>query len=180
MVSEDDSLLIGAIADGDRDAFTAFYERHVNRVYRFCLARLHDADAAADACQETMIAVWQGANRYGGRGSPTAWLFGIAVRRVQDAWRRVERRPTPVDVTAVERPSEAGELETVEIRLDLAGGLQSLPPEQQESVLLAYYADLSLREIAEITAVPEGTVKSRLYHARKALARLAGGDPGDL
>lgn len=62
--------LVAAIAAGDHEAFTAFYDQHTDRVYRYCLARLNAPDMAADACQETWIAAWQGARRFTGEGRP--------------------------------------------------------------------------------------------------------------
>ncbi len=185
-----DARLLRAIAQGDQAAFTRFYDRHADRVYRYCLARLRDPHRAADAAQETMVAVWRSAARFRGEGSPLAWLFGIASRKVRDVWRRAARRSQPAAAAVRARegrsPEPAGgqmavrpellggpdpALEQVEDRLDLLEGLARLPPEQQEAVLLVYYAGLSVQEVAAATGVPEGTVKSRLYHGRRALAR---------
>lgn len=171
-MSRDEYSLLSAVAAGDQSAFSEFYDLHADRVYRYCLARLGVSDMAADACQETWVAVWQGARQFAGEGRPLAWLFGVAQRKVQDAWRRAGRLTTPADAPVPEGAHDPTEATVA--RMDLTASIARLPPAQQETLLLSYYAGLSCQEIARLTNVPEGTVKSRLYNARQALAQIIG------
>jgi RNA polymerase sigma-70 factor (ECF subfamily) len=170
-----DAALVRAIAAGDRRAYAAFYDRWADGVFRFCDLRLRDGEAAADACQEVLLAVWRGAAGYAGEGTVAAWVFGIAHRKVADALRRAGRLPPAGDPGAVDETADAEDpMRAADARLDLRKALARLPSAQQEAVLLAYGFGLSCAEVAAATGVPEGTVKSRLHHARRALAREVG------
>ena len=164
--------LLRAIAAGDDRAFAAFYDRWAGRVFRYCRLRLGDSEAA-DAAQEVLLAVWRGAGRYHSEGSVAAWVFAIASRKVADALRR--RAPAGARAEGGEAQDPADPMAAAEAQLDLGQALARLPPAQRETVLLAYAFDLSCAEVAAITGVPAGTVKSRLHHARRALARGMGG-----
>jgi RNA polymerase sigma factor (sigma-70 family) len=180
----DDELLV-AVAAGDREAFAALYVRHAVAVYRFCLARLRDREAAADACQETFAAVWLGARGYAGTGPVLAWMLGIARHKVAAAWRRAAaRREVAWGGPGTGGPCEASTeaavpdgTDPVEEAADVWRALGRLPEGQREAVLLTYGLGLSCEEAGVALGVPAGTVKSRLHAARRALARELGG-PG--
>ena len=170
-----DADRIGGVATGDAQAFRDLYARYGADVARFCAARLRDPGTAADAAQEVWIAVWRGAAGYAHRGSVAGWIFGIAARRVADARRRGQRQAQP-ESAAETQADPRDPIAASEARLDVWGALDALPGVQQDTVLMAYVFGLSCAEIAEATDVPEGTVKSRLFHARRALAQtLTGG-----
>ncbi len=191
-----DALLLRTVAAGDPQAFAAFYDRWAPRLFRYCSAHMGDREAAADTCQEVLIAAWRGAAGFAGRGSVAAWLFGIAHRRVADALRSAARRAGPAGPgdarweldPAEHDPGAAGghdiqagggadpvdprdAMREAEVRLDVGAGLAQLPAAHREVLVLAYAFGLSCAEIAAATGVPEGTVKSRLHHARRGLAR---------
>lgn len=77
-----DPELVAAVADGDRGALRELHDRHVVWVTSRLRRRCSDADAVADAVQDTFTAVWKGAARWDGRGEPAAWIWGIAIRRL--------------------------------------------------------------------------------------------------
>lgn len=77
-----DPELVAAVADGDRAALRELHDRHVVWVTARLRRRCSDADAVADAVQDTFAAVWKGAARWDGRGEPAAWIWGIAIRRL--------------------------------------------------------------------------------------------------
>ncbi len=150
------------------------YERHADAVYRFCLARLRDRDAAADACQETFTAVWSGAAQYTGSGAVLAWILGIARRKAADAqraWSRHKADPLPDDGAKGPEGAEPGHAPAVEAAVDVWTALTHLPEHQQEVVLLVYGLGLSCQEAGQTLNIPVGTVKSRLHTARQALAQ---------
>jgi len=173
----EDADLIEAIADRDARAFADFYRRYYLRVWRYAAARLGDRDLAATAAQETMWAAWRTPESYAGRGSPAAWLFGIARHKVADAFRARRKHPVPVPDDALERRVDEYGVDPAEgatARQDVLEALRRLSPEQREVVYLTFYAGLSYGEIAETVGVPPGTVKSRMYHARRRLGELLG------
>lgn len=169
LAGADEADLLAAVARGDRAAFAALYDRSAAAVYRFCLCRLRDPEAAADACQETFAAVWLGAGGYAGSGAVLAWILGIARRKAADQGRRAAADPQPWEgETEVADPGYAVAAEEA---VDVWSALRRLPEGQQEAVLLTYGLGLSGEEAAGVLGVPVGTVKSRLHAARAALAQ---------
>src|SRR5690348_8142847 len=153
----------------------ALFARHQLRVYRFALRIVRDAALAEDVVSETFLDAWQHAGRYEGRASVSSWLIGIARHRALDAARR---RPTePLDCAAAQNAvdpardpeAELGRRDTGTV---IRKALAALSREHAEIIDLVYYQEKSIREIAEILGIPENTVKTRMFHARKRLAAL--------
>jgi RNA polymerase sigma-70 factor (ECF subfamily) len=166
------------VAQGDRGAFRALYDRHAGSVHRFCLARLRRRDAAADAFQETFLAVWAGAAGYGGSAPVLAWILGIARRKVADQQRAAARRGAEQPIEEGTAATDPGTADVVEEAVDVWQALSRLPEGQHEAVLLTYGLGLSCEEAGLVMGVPAGTVKSRLHAARLALARTLAGPYG--
>ena len=163
---ESDAELLAQVKEGDDAAFAALYERFADRVHRYALTVLRDRHLAEEVTQETMLAVWRGAKGYAGRSMVSTWIFGIArnqahrlIEREERAWRTMEGSAILPD------PAEAAGREEA-----VLGALASLPVEQREAVFLTFYEGLSYPEISRLLGVPTGTVKSRMYHARRKLA----------
>lgn len=167
--ADDDAVaeaeLLGAIADGDSDAFAALWARYRLPVFRSCLAVCGERGAAEDAVQETFMRVWRRAGTFdSSRGVPAAWIMTVA----RNAARTVAaKRP----VVGVEQ--EFAEDDTTESVIDqvwMRHALQKLGPKERLTIELAYYGDLSHSQIAARLNEPLGTVKARI---RRALIRLA-------
>ena len=173
--SPSDEMLIGQIAAGDKSAMRALFARHQVKVYRFALRIVRDAALAEDTVSETFFDAWQHAGRYEGRSSVSTWLLGIARHRALTAARR---RPTePLDCDAAQNAVDPARDPEVELgRKDtgtvLRGALAALSREHAEIIDLVYYQEKSIREITEILDIPENTVKTRMFYARKRLAAL--------
>jgi RNA polymerase sigma factor (sigma-70 family) len=143
------------------------------RVLRLCGRFLPCHQDAEDACQDTLLAVSQGLARWDGRAAFSSWLYRVAANRSRSTYevlrRRSLERPGPL------MPAETADPRTTSVvagtRLDLLEGLSRLSPEAAEAVALRDVLDLGYREIAELLAVPEGTVKSRIHDARRQLRR---------
>jgi RNA polymerase sigma-70 factor (ECF subfamily) len=173
------------MADGDESALSALYDRWVDRVHTIAYWILKDADEAEDVVEETFWQVWRTAARYDvARSAGSTWLMLIARSRALDRLRAERRR---ADWTAA--PSTAGAL--IESSFDaqadstsrggsgdhstlLADAISALPPEQQEALKLAYFGGLSHSEIADRTAQPLGTVKTRIRLAMNKLRQRLG------
>jgi RNA polymerase sigma-70 factor (ECF subfamily) len=180
-MSESDEMLIGRIAAGDKAAMRTLFARHQVKVFRFVLRIVGDAALAEDTVSETFIDAWQHAGRYEGRSSVSTWLIGIARHRALTAAAR--RRPTESldcdsahDVADPAGDPEA-ELGRKERGVVLRRAFAALSREHAEIIDLVYYQEKTIREIVELLGVPENTVKTRMFYARKRLATLvaAGG-----
>jgi RNA polymerase sigma-70 factor (ECF subfamily) len=174
----DDTALLTAIADGDSAALRELFEQHAPWVAAR-LRRTLPAHAVEDVVQETFIAVWRGARKYGGEGVVGAWIWGIA-RRQAAMWARSNGRPqAALDEVALDTHAHH-DVEAVAVRgVDLAAAMAALGPEggeNRELVRLVYVEDRPLNEVAGILGVPTGTVKSRLFRARQVLRAALRGD----
>jgi RNA polymerase sigma-70 factor, ECF subfamily len=136
---------------------------------------VRDAALAEDTVSETFFDAWRHAGRFEGRSSVSSWLLGIARHRALTAARR---RPTEsLDCDAAQnvvdpaRDPEA-ELGRKDTGAVIRGALADLSREHAEIIDLVYYQERSIREIVEILGVPENTVKTRMFYARKRLAAL--------
>ncbi len=174
-VPQADEALLRRVAGGDPDALTALYRRYADQLFGYLARLAPDRMIAEEILQDTLLAVWRSADNFAGRSSVRTWLFGVARRQAYNRLRTL--REPMVDLARLPEPEsvEPGPEELVLARLEagrVADGLRQLAPAHREVLLLALSAELAHAEIAEVIGVPVGTVKSRLHHARAALARL--------
>lgn len=182
MTSEDPKILMERVATGDEEAFAELYRMLEPRVYRFILSKLNDSFEAADILNEVFMEVWRSADRYQGRSKPTTWIFGIAYHKVMDRYRKnkPEDLTDPAELEATdESADQATVLAAFEESVHLRACLDELKPAQRAVVELAFFEDLAYREIAEIVDSPEGTVKTRIFHAKEALHHCLSQRMGD-
>jgi RNA polymerase sigma-70 factor (ECF subfamily) len=138
----------------------------------------NDADAA-DATQETLIAVVRGLGGFDGRSRFTTWTYRVAVNASLDELRRRRRRPEP-GLEEYEAPAGGGRAERSDdsdLRLDVDAALRRLPAEFRAAVVLRDLCGLDYAEIAEVLEIPPGTVRSRIARGRAALVPLLAGNP---
>lgn len=165
--------LVGAIADGDREAFAQLFRYFAPRLKAFGLRRGADVAAAEELAQETMLTVWRKADTFDPRrATVSAWVFTIVRNKRIDLIRR-ERYPEADFSEASETPSEDRPPDEALSRSEAGRALRTLmkalPEAELEIVRKAFFEDKSHRAIAEETRLPLGTVKSRI---RSALARM--------
>ena len=158
--------LLARVARRDESSFQRLYEEFARRVFAYALTLLRDSHLAEEVVQETMITVWERAGTYSGGSRVSTWIFGIARHKVYDIIKGERRaaQENKVDVL-MEDPAPAIEREE-----RVRGAIDSLPPDQREIVFLTFYENLPYRAIADMLEIPEGTVKSRMYHAKRKLA----------
>jgi RNA polymerase sigma-70 factor (ECF subfamily) len=171
-----DVELIERIAAGDALAMRSLYARHNVRVYRFVLRVVGDQSMAEDVISDTFLDVWRQAGRFEGRAAVTTWLLAIARHKAYAALRR-RSEETLEDETAaaIEDPAddpEAAHEKTARAEI-LRRCLDALPAASREILDLVYYHEKSVAEIAKIYRIPENTVKTRMFYARKKLAEIA-------
>ncbi|HUI15191.1 MAG TPA: sigma-70 family RNA polymerase sigma factor [Xanthobacteraceae bacterium] len=179
-----DEALIGRIARGDRLAMQVLFARHHVRIYRFVLRLLRDEMAAEDVIGEVFLDVWRQANRFEGRSAVSTWLIAIARFKALSLLRK-RREDGLDDETAelIEEPSDDPELALAKLDKGekLRKCLGALSREHREVIDLVYYHEKSVEEAARIIGIPENTVKTRMFYARKKLGelcRMAGIDRG--
>ena len=158
--------LLRRIAQGDEGALERLYLDYYPRLARFVLRVTRDADLACEIINDVFMVIWRSAGQFRGESTVSTWILGIAYRRALKGVGRY--RPPPVPPGDAETPHE----EQQSRRLDIDSSLARLSHEQRATVELAYYFGYSYREIAEIMRCPENTVKTRMFHARRALRSL--------
>jgi RNA polymerase sigma-70 factor (ECF subfamily) len=170
-----DEALIERIAAGDKLAIQVLFARHHVRVYRFVLRIVKSQTVAEDLISEVFLDVWRQADRFNGHSAVSTWLLAIARFKALSALRRrTEDQLDDETAAAVEDSSDGPEVVaqkkvTGEILQRL---LTELTPEHRMIIDLVYYHEKSVEEVAEIVGIPENTVKTRMFYARKRLAEL--------
>ena len=175
MQATSDEVLIGRIANGDRLAMQVLFARHHVRVFRFVVRLVRNETTAEDLISEVFLDVWRQAGRFEGRSAVTTWLVSIARFKALSALRR--RPDEELDeetAAAIEDPSDDPEvaLEKKDKSAIIRKCLTGLSAEHREIIDLVYYHEKSVEEVAEIVGIPENTVKTRMFYARKKLAEL--------
>jgi RNA polymerase sigma-70 factor, ECF subfamily len=173
--SAPDEALIGRIADGDKLALRALFARHYVRSFRFIVRLVRDPSIAEDLINEVFLDVWRQAHRFEARSTVSTWILAIARNKAITAVRR--RREEALDdrtAAAIEDPSDNPEAAIAKKDRGevLRKCLTLLPPAHREVIDLVYYHGKSIEEVAQLTAVPPNTVKTRMFYARKTLAEL--------
>jgi RNA polymerase sigma factor (sigma-70 family) len=172
--SATDEALLERVAGGDAGALAALYRRHGGGLFGFLQRYASDRMVAEEILQDTLLAVWRSAHRYAGRSGVRTWLFGIARRQAHNRLRVQPPQPVPLDGLtgwADPAPGPAEWAIAGAQQAAIAEAFHALAPQHREVLALAFAGRVPHREIAEILEVPVGTVKSRLHHARAALAR---------
>jgi RNA polymerase sigma-70 factor, ECF subfamily len=179
-----DDELIARVAAADTVALEALYTRHQPRVFRFIKRIVGDEAVAEELANEVFVDVWRHAQSYQRRSLATTWLLSIAHNRAVSALRKRREEPWDED-EAAELRDEADTSEIVMQKAEkgrmLRKCIEKLPYDQREILDLVYYHELSVSEAGEVLNIPEGTVKTRLFTARKRLSELlkrAGVDRG--
>ena len=170
---EDEGELARAAAGGDQDAFGRLIVRHALAARRISRAILRDNDEADDAVQDAALAAWRAIDRYDPNRPFRPWLMRIVVNAALDVRRRrVVRRTEPLG-EALESAGSAPDQRTEQalLREHLAQGLAALPERQRIALVLFDGEGYSHAEIAAVLKVPEGTVRSYVFHARRTMRR---------
>lgn len=168
--------LLRRIARQDRQAMSEFYTRFQESVFRFALSRTGDASLAGEVLNDTMLCVWLDAGRFRGDARPLTWVLGIAFRKSMDQMRRLLRHPAEALDEDLRDEGASVDLSEVLQRMDDVQRVQSaiakLGEAHRVALHLAFFEDLPYAEIATVLGCPEGTVKTRVFHAKQMLKRL--------
>ena len=168
-------MLIARIAAGDRLAMQTLFARHRTAVYRWLLRFVGNEAVAEDLLSDVFLDVWRQADRFQARSSVSTWLLAIARFKALSA-RRI-RKEAELDETI--EATVADPADNPEVMLEkknreelVRAALNNLSPEHKEVIDLVYYHEKSVDECAQILGVPSGTVKTRMFYARKKVAEM--------
>jgi RNA polymerase sigma-70 factor (ECF subfamily) len=169
--------LVGRLRRGEHAALAEVMERFGDDVYRTAYLLLGDHHLAEDVSQDTFLTAYRKIGQFDGRGAFGGWLRSIAVNHCRSrmrraSWKRLLLRRQDQMETAGAAPGP----EEISVRRSLAGEILQLPYPYREVIVLHYYHDLTVKEIAERLGKSEGTVKSRLSRARRQLKVLLDGE----
>jgi RNA polymerase sigma-70 factor (ECF subfamily) len=179
-----DETLMLRYQQGDRAAFSVLVRRHQTHLYNFALRQVRVAQVAEDVVQESFVRVVQNAADFKHEARFTTWVYTITRNLCIDQLRKRALRkhpsldetrgedgdgPTLGEQTADPRASVEREATGTELKERIMRAVDTLPDEQREVFVLRETANLPFKEIAEITGVPENTVKSRMRYALERL-----------
>jgi RNA polymerase sigma-70 factor (ECF subfamily) len=171
----DDVQLLRRIGRGDEDAMAEFYREHGRVVLAQALLVTGERVLAEEIMQDTMLAVWRGADSFRSESSARSWVIAIARRKTRDRLRGRRLRVVD-DAFLADQPSsgpgpEVTALDRAELS-EVKGAIRELALPHREVLGLVFGSGLSLSEVAGVLEIPLGTVKSRLTAARTALSRI--------
>jgi RNA polymerase sigma-70 factor (ECF subfamily) len=184
MQATSDEALISRIAAGDRLAMQVLFARHHVRVYRFVLRLVSNPTLAEDLISEVFLDVWRQAGKFEARSAASTWLLAIARFKALSALRRKPEEELDEEAAgAIEDPADDPEVSVQKKDKGeiLRKCLTALSPDHREIIDLVYYHEKSVEEVAVIVGIPEATVKTRMFYARKKMSELlkaAGVDRG--
>jgi len=163
-----DRSLVQKAQRGDREAFTSLAFELSDRLFAVAHRILRDFDAAGDALQVTLLRIWRDLPALRDPERIEAWAYRALVRACYDQLRKQRRTVPDLRLLNMETTSTDPAVSVIN-REELERAFRRLSPDQRAVIVLQYYRDLSLAEIAEILQVPLGTVRSRVHYAKRVL-----------
>ena len=181
MTREEEYAVMRRVCAGDTDAFEALVTAYQKQVYNLALRTVGNEEDAADMTQEAFLRAYRSLGSFRGDSKFSVWLYRLTTNICIDFLRSRGRRPT-VSLTAADEDEEPQELDVADDRFDpvqsleraelrraVQRGLASLPEDYRRILMLRELSGLSYAEIGQVLRLEEGTVKSRLFRARKKL-----------
>ncbi|NRB71203.1 MAG: sigma-70 family RNA polymerase sigma factor [Xanthomonadales bacterium] len=170
MVDKDrDQELIADCLKGDRQALSSLVRRYERPIYNVSYRMLRSPDEAEDVAQTTFLKAFENLHRYNAEHKFFSWIYRIAVNESLNQIRRRKHTEQWVDDQPAPGPGPQSQLEAHEVSDDVQQALEAISDDHRSVIVLRHFAEHSYREIGEILQLPEKTVKSRLFSARKAM-----------
>ncbi len=164
--------IVRAAAAGDERAFETLVRTHADAVYAHALRFFGDTAAAEDATQEVFVKVFRSLSTFDGASAFSTWLFRVTRNVCLDLARSGKRRPIPVDPVTLEPGAQADFADAVTDAAVIEQAIRALPPEERDALGAVTLFGLSYDQAAEALGTPVGTIKSRVFRARRALAAM--------
>jgi RNA polymerase sigma-70 factor, ECF subfamily len=171
---DEDAVLVERFLTGDRSAFESIYAKYYDKVFAIARGVLLDADEAADAVQEIFTLVYRHLGRFDRRSRFSTWLFRVAVNRSIQEARKNRHKSRNVELTEASARVSFDEPELVDPKIQAA--MVKLSPNDRALLVLFYWEELNLNEIAESLGCGVNAAKTRLYRARERFRVLYEGD----
>lgn len=181
MTREEEYAVIRRVCAGDADAFETLVTAYQKQVYNLALRTVGSEEDAADMTQEAFLRAYRSLGSFRGDSKFSVWLYRLTTNICIDFLRSRGRRPT-VSLTTVDEDDEPQEMEVADDRFDpvqsleraelrraVQRGLNALPEDYRRILMLRELSGMSYAEIGQVLRLEEGTVKSRLFRARKKL-----------
>lgn len=167
--------LLKRVAVKDRVAFEKLFKRFHPLLFRYLTRMMRRPEMVEEVVNDTMFVVWEKAGQFEGRSKVSTWITGIAYLKGIKALDRLRRIPDQ-QADAYEESDDIAESVNLISRLGIEqwvhSGLDKISPDQRSVVELTYFFGYSYQEIAEVMDCPVNTVKTRMFHARRRLAKL--------
>ena len=154
---------------GDRAAFGLLAAEIATRFLAVARRILRDIDLAEDATQQSLVAIWRDLPQLRDPARFDAWSYRLLVRACYAEGRRTRAWSPNLRILSADEPSESGGIDAVVHRDQLETAIRRLSVDHRSVLVLRYYADLPLEQVAQVLDVPLGTVNSRLHHAMRAM-----------
>jgi len=182
-----DTQLLQRAQQGDRDALGKILRAQYQRVFAVCLRMMRSRTAAEDQTQEALMRIARGLSTFEGKSAFGTWCHRVATTTCLDELRKQRRRPTTTTLTntdgngiePVDDVDITAGIKWSDVRADIREALDAIPVEFARAVVLRDVLELEYQEIANLTDVATGTVKSRISRGRALLARQLGGNRND-
>lgn len=172
---QQDLDLLQRVATRDKMAFEALYARYYPHLSRYLARLIRRSELVEEVVNDTLFVVWQKAGQFEGRSKVSTWITGIAYLKGIKALDRLKTMPEQ----QAEGLSEVEEIEETRNLISklgledwLSSGLDRISADQRSVIELTYFSGFSYQEIAEVMDCPVNTVKTRMFHARRRLAKL--------
>lgn len=188
-IEDPDVDLVERAKGGDQRAFAALFDRHHGRVFAMCCRLLRDRVEVEDAVQHAFLEAWRCLHKFEGRSKFSTWITRIAIHTCLGIRRRLKRMFLSEDVRPVEIADDDGQWGSAPMAPDEGAAhharkravddvLQLLSAKKRVVFVLAELEGMTAPEIAEILQIPDATVRTRLFHARKEFAQKVEAHPG--
>jgi RNA polymerase sigma-70 factor (ECF subfamily) len=164
-----DRDLVEAARNGDREAYADLIRVRGDRLFAVAQRILRDVDRTEDAVQEALVIAWRDLPGLRDPDRFDAWLRRLLVRSCVAEATRERRRVANIRVLPTDVPSATDDYVSVVDRDQLERGFRRLPPEQRAILVLRHFVGLETAAIADALGIPDGTVRSRLHHAHRAM-----------
>ena len=159
---------------GNKDALEAIIEKYYSDIYSFLCRRIGDKSYAEDLTQDVFLKFSVSLPQYKEQNKLKSYLFAIAVNSSNDYFRRNKEELVENNFDNVSYKTQfEKELEKAQA---VKNAVMSLSPKQRDVVILRYYHDMKIKEIAEVLSIPQATVKTQLYRGEKNLKNLLKGE----
>ncbi len=185
----EDTELLTAVLAGDGTAYRGLVEKYQSRVYAMVYGMLRNREDARDITQEAFVKAYRNLDSFRLEASFYTWLYRIAMNLAIDFTRKRKRRESSgFDEGIASRDDDGGiaevhhedspgrALERKQLFDQIMTAMEKLPEDQRQVILLRELEGLAYKEIADVMGIPEGTVMSRLFYARKKLQKLLSGE----